>query len=82
MTETGRIVYCEMCGRRVIEGACIELPQDMIAKVELEELGAAIEDPSVLRFCTDRCREKWGKLKRAAVLKKHGTDCYCPECLG
>jgi hypothetical protein len=69
---------CEMCGKKLAKGMGIELPQDMIARVELEE--ELVEDPACLRFCSKRCQGRWGALKQGAVWNEHGPGCMCAAC--
>lgn len=78
MTEVEKPHICEMCGKRLSEQGGIVLPQDMIARIELEDL--PVVDPTCLRFCSDRCKKRWGSLKQGNVWKEHGSGCMCAMC--
>jgi multimeric flavodoxin WrbA len=54
------------------------VPQDMIARVELEE--EMVEDPTCLRYCSKRCQSRWHALKRGTVWDQHGHGCMCAAC--
>lgn len=69
---------CEMCGKKLAENAGIVLPQDMVARVELEDL--PVLDPSCLRFCSKRCQGRWAALRQGTVWQEHGTGCMCAAC--
>jgi len=60
-------------------GGFIEVPQDMIARAELEEL--YVEDPSCLRFCSPKCKDVWFAKRRGAQWEEHGSLCLCVGCL-
>lgn len=72
------IHHCELCGRKLGQ-IRIELPQDMIARIELES--EMVEDPTCLRFCDQKCKKRWGDLKQKAAWGAHGSLCMCPRCL-
>ena len=78
MIEPERPFICEMCGKKLAEKMGISLPQDMIARVELEE--ELVEDPACLRFCSKRCQSRWGSLKQRTVWNEHGPGCMCAAC--
>jgi hypothetical protein len=69
---------CEMCGKKLAEKMGIVLPQDMIARVELEE--EMVEDPTCLRYCSKRCQRRWHALKRGTIWDQHGQGCMCAAC--
>jgi hypothetical protein len=78
VTEPDKPFICEMCGKKLTEKMGISLPQDMIARVELEE--ELVEDPTCLRFCSKRCHNRWGALRQGAVWNEHGQGCMCAAC--
>lgn len=69
---------CEMCGKKLAEDGGVVLPQDMIARVELEDL--PVVDPTCLRFCSKRCQNRWGALRQGTVWNEHGPGCMCAAC--
>lgn len=69
---------CEMCGKKLAENGGIILPQDMIARIELEDL--MVVDPTCLRFCSKRCKNRWGSLRQGALRLEHEPDCMCASC--
>jgi len=69
---------CEMCGKKLPADMGVILPQDMIARVELED--EAVVDPTCLRFCSKKCQGRWSALKRGTVWNEHGHGCMCAAC--
>lgn len=69
---------CELCGKKLADGIGIVLPQDMIARIELEE--ELVEDPTCLRFCSKRCSARWSAMKQGSIWNEHPADCMCLSC--
>jgi hypothetical protein len=78
MTEIEKPHICEMCGKKLAENDGIVLPQDLVARVELED--APVVDPTCLRYCSKRCQNRWGSLKAGALRMEHEPDCMCASC--